>query len=98
MSVEELLGVLRGIEEESTIDNLGDEICLNWGNVKERHKLVQDAAALATVLLISDDGERNFVNEFVLRNKGYEVIALEQDRCGWLLGGIVTPKGIIAYG
>ena len=98
MSVEELLGVLRGIEEESTIDDLGDEICLNWGNVKERHKLVQDAAALATVLLISDDGERNFENEFVLKNNGYGVMALEQDRCGWLLGGILTQKGIIAYG
>ena len=98
MSVEELLEVLRGIEEESTIDNLGEEICLNWGNVKERHKLIQDATTIATDVLIRDDGERNYENEYVLRDKGYGVIALEQDRCGWLLGGIITQKGIIAYG
>lgn len=98
MSVEDLLGLLKGIEEESTIDDLGEEICLNWGNVKERHRLIQDAATLATEVLIRDDGERNFENEFTLRNSGYGVMALEQDRCGWLLGGILTPKGIIAYG
>lgn len=98
MSVEDLLGLLQGIEDESTIDDLGEEICLNWGNVKERHKLIQDAATLATDVLIRDDGERNFENEFVLKNNGYGVMALEQDRCGWLLGGIVTSKGIIAYG
>jgi hypothetical protein len=98
MSVEDLLCLLQGIEEESTIDDLGEEICLNWGNVKERHKLIQDAATLATDVLIRDDGERNYDNEYVLRDKGYGVIALEQDRSGWLLGGIITQKGIIAYG
>ena len=98
MSVEDLLGLLQGIEDESTIDDLGEEICLNWGNVKERHKLIQDAATLATDVLIRDDGERNFENEFKLVNKGYSVFPLEEDRCGWLVGGILTPKGIIAYG
>lgn len=98
MSVEELLEVLRAIEEESTIEDLGDEICLNWGNINERHKLVKDAVNIATIALIRDDGERNFENEFVLKNNGYGVMALEEDRCGWLLGGIITQKGIIAYG
>ena len=98
MSVEELLDVLKGIDEEPTIDDLGEEICLNWGLLSERHKLIQDATNLATYALIKENGERNFENEFKLVNKGYSVFPLEEDRCGWLVGGILTPKGIIAYG
>jgi len=98
MSVEELLQVLRGINEEPTIEDLSQEVCLNWGLLEERHKLIQDATRLAESLLIGDKGERNFENEFKLRMEGYSVFPLEQDSCGWLVGGIMTPKGIIAYG
>ena len=98
MSVEELLDVLKGINDEPTIDDLSEEICLNWGHLSDRHKLIQDATTLATDVLILENGERNFENEYTLKIKGYGVIPLEEDRCGWLVGGIITPKGIIAYG
>lgn len=98
MTIQELIKVLRDIDIDQSIDDLGQEICLNWGTLSERNKLVQDATHLATELLINDNGERNFENEFKLRMEGYSVFPLEQDSCGWLVGGIMTPKGIIAYG
>jgi hypothetical protein len=98
MSVEELLATLDQIMNDNGIDALGDEVCLNWGLLEERDKIVQDATHLANLVLIKDDGERNIENEIKIKIAGYGVFALEQDGCGWLLGGILTPKGIISYG
>jgi hypothetical protein len=33
-----------------------------------------------------------------MKNSNYDVFPIERDRFGWLIGGIQTSKGIIAYG
>lgn len=98
MSIRTLVDTLHTICKNNSIEDLGQDNCLNWGILTERDKSIQDATLLANELLIQDDGERHFENEFVLKREGYVVFALEADRSGWLIGGILTPKGIIAYG
>jgi len=49
-------------------------------------------------LLIDVNGYCNWDNIAIMKNHSYEVFPLERDRFGWLLGGIQTLKGIIAYG
>ena len=96
MSVEDLVKALRNIENESTIDEVPGN--LNWGNVKERHKYVQDADHIAPIVLINEFGNRNIDAEYILKSNGFGIVCLESDGCGWLVGGILTEKGIVAYG
>lgn len=98
MSSTELVIILHAIVAESTIDSVGEENCLNWGTLEERHSLVQNAANMATRVLIEDDGERNLQAECDLSMAGFYVFCLEKDSAGWLVGGIQTEKGVIAYG
>lgn len=57
-----------------------------------------DIEALASHLLINECGECNWMNIDVLEENGFSVIPIEKDSVGWLIGGIVTTKGIITYG
>jgi hypothetical protein len=49
-------------------------------------------------MLFTAEGRCDWKNIKELQSKGYLVYALEKDRFGWLIGGIETRKGIIAYG
>jgi len=99
MSVGELIATLHAIVAESTIEPVLDEdTCLNWGYIEERHQLIQNAVYLAECVLIKDDGERDYNAEIQVEMAGYRVRALEKDGFGWLVGGIETDKGVIAYG
>jgi hypothetical protein len=53
---------------------------------------------VASRLLIDKDGRCNWENINTLKEKGFSAVPLEKDRFGWLIGGIVTKKGIITYG
>jgi hypothetical protein len=99
MSVGELICTLHAIVAENSIDPvLGEDTCLNWGYISDRHRLIQDAVDLADRVLIKSDGDRNYLAETQVEMAGFPVRALEKDGFGWLVGGIETEKGVIAYG
>jgi hypothetical protein len=97
MSVTDLITVLIAIENSDEIENR-DDCVLNWGYIEERHRLIQDAVALADQLLVFSDGTRNYDNEREISLDGFYVTSLETDSFGWLTGAINTTKGLIAYG
>jgi hypothetical protein len=95
MSVSDLITCLEAIV---ACDEIEEKRILNWGNIEDRHKLIREAVDLADQVLVAD-GDRNYANERELANSSdFVVRPLEQDRFGWLTGGIVTSKGHIAYG
>jgi hypothetical protein len=96
MSVADLISVLNAIQNSDEIEQT--ENVLNYGYIEDRHSLIQQAVALADQLLLTDDGRRNYTNETELVDRGFQVYCLERDSCGWLVGGIETSKGTIAYG
>lgn len=53
---------------------------------------------MADSLLINDERHCNSNNIEIISDNKYEVFPIERDRFGWLIGGIQTAKGIIAYG
>ena len=53
---------------------------------------------VASTILIDEEGKCNWENVNILSNHGFSVIPIEQDSFGWLIGGILTKKGIITYG
>lgn len=59
---------------------------------------VSEIAGMADSLLINDEGHCNWNNIEIMKDNKYEVFPIERDRFGWLIGGIQTAKGIIAYG
>lgn len=56
------------------------------------------AKRVADDLLIEANSQPNWYNIEELRYSGYDVFAIEQDRFGWLIGGIQTSKGILTFG
>jgi hypothetical protein len=55
-------------------------------------------AATASAILIDEEGNCNWENIHTLETNGFSVIPIEKDSFGWLIGGIVTKKGILTYG
>jgi len=60
--------------------------------------LLTQATDLADTLLIAENGRCNWQNISILNNNKFNVHPLEQDRFGWLIGGIYTTKGVIVFG
>lgn len=98
MSVADLILVLHAIDADSKIESVGEDNCLNWGYLDERHELIQQAVHMADAILIDENGGRDSLNEVSLMLAGFNVRCLERDEFGWLTGGIETQKGLIAYG
>jgi hypothetical protein len=98
MSTAELICLLHAIVAEPAIEAVGEEECLNWGYLDDRHELIQQAVDMANAVLVDENGERDWSAEIALTMAGFNVRCLERDRNGWLAGGIETEKGIIAYG
>jgi len=98
MSVGELISVLHAIMAEPAIAARGEDQSLNWGNIDDRHTLIQEAVDLAEQVLVTEEGGRNYSAETSVRMAGFDVFCLEEDGCGWLIGAIETEKGLIAYG
>lgn len=68
---------------------------------EEIKKLYSDIEDIADSVLITPKGQAHYANHSLLSTNSagkYTVRCLEKDSFGWLVGGIVTPKGIVAYG
>lgn len=89
--MEHLINLLKALESDETLIPVDE--CIT-----EHHLLVEKISGLAEDLLITSNGFCNWGNIETLKNKGYSVFPLERDSFGWLVGGISTSKGIIAYG
>jgi len=66
--------------------------------LSEPAELISEISDLACQLFITQSGACNGDAIAEVGNYGISIFPLEQDRFGWLMGGIETKKGIIAYG
>ncbi len=82
-----LLLLLKQIEDDSSVTTTPDDILPN--------REIED---IANRVLITDDGECDWDAIDILKQNGFRVIPIERDRFGWIIGGILTKKGIITYG
>jgi hypothetical protein len=98
MSLTDLVKCLKAINACDEIESTDEDKVLNWGYITDRHQLIQEAVGLADQLLIMSSGDRNLTHENELSKEGFYVSCLERDGFSWLVGGIHTDKGIIAYG
>lgn len=89
--MDHLINLLKALESDDTL--IPVEECIT-----EHHPLVEEIVGLADDLLITTNGVCNWTRINMLKNIGYNVFPLERDSFGWLIGGISTSKGIIAYG
>jgi hypothetical protein len=89
--MEHLIILLKALESDETLTPVDDCITVY-------HPLVEEISGLAEDILITSNGFCNWGNIETLKGKGYGVFPLERDSFGWLIGGISTSKGIIAYG
>lgn len=89
--MEHLLYLLKALESDETLIPVDECITLY-------HPLVDEISDEAEILLITKKGFCNWDNINILKSAGYNVFPLERDSFGWLIGGISTSKGIIAYG
>jgi hypothetical protein len=85
--MESLLRLLVNFENDKSI--LTDE------NDLVKHREIEE---FACKLLVNAEGLCNWENIYILRDSDFNVIPIEKDGFGWLIGGIVTKKGIITYG
>lgn len=98
MTAVELICVLHAIMAEPAIEARGEDRALNWGNIDDRHSLIQEAVDLAEQVLIDEEGGRDMDGESDLMLAGFDVFCIEKDSHGWLIGAIQTEKGLITYG
>ena len=90
--MDELIELLKKIEDDADIS--GSEFDV----LSDNHPNVYHASSLAELLLITPEGRCDWKNIRELKSNGYAVAPLEKDSFGWLIGGIETSKGVIAYG
>ena len=76
---------------------------INTSDIQKQEYLLEPSEVIrkivdhAAVLFVTQEGRCNIENILEARRLGVDVIPLEQDRFGWLIGGIVTKKGIIQF-
>ena len=61
-------------------------------------EVVNEISCLADAVLITRDGHCNWDAIHQLEDKKIYIFPVEQDRFGWVIGGIQTSKGTIIYG
>lgn len=89
--MESFLSLLKTLEEDECIEE--SDFCLS-----QEIPIVSEISHLADDFLIDGGGRCNWENIHLLEDYGYQVFPLERDNFGWLVGGIQTQKGVIAYG
>ena len=89
--MDHLINLLKALESDDTL--IPVEECIT-----EHHPLVEEIAEKAELYLITNNGFCHWEHINMLKQCGYSVFPLERDSFGWLIGGISTSKGIIAYG
>ena len=90
-SVKELIKTLENIEKDNNIKSVEDVLSNDI-------VLVEKAVCLADHVLINDKGSINYNALEEIEEAGFDVIPLEMDNWGWIVGGIQTSKGIIVFG
>lgn len=85
-----LINLLKKLESDDTIQ---PKDILDPNN-----SIVHEIACEAESLLITSSGYCDWDNIEKLKEYGYMVFPLERDNFGWVIGGISTNKGVIAYG
>ena len=88
--MEKFLTLLAALEDDEFLE--GDEF------LSQDIPIVHEISLLADDILITPSGFCNWENIHLMEDHGYQVFPLERDSFGWLVGGIRTEKGIIAYG
>jgi hypothetical protein len=66
--------------------------------VSQPKDIVSNISDIANVLFITEEGHVNYENLVKVKSQGVYIFPLEQDRFGWLVGGVQTDKGIITFG
>lgn len=65
----------------------------------EDHCLVPQIVVLLEELFITAGGHIDFdAKDKFMETYGYELYPVEHDRWGWILGGLITKKGVIVFG
>jgi hypothetical protein len=59
---------------------------------------VMEIQSIAEHVLITEKGECNWENIKILQTNNIRVFPVEWDVGGWIVGGLMTKKGIITYG
>jgi hypothetical protein len=90
--MEELLECLHALELSDLPDNAATVLPVGTD------PRIQRISSLASVVLITDEGQNRLENHRILKEKGFPVVAGEQDSFGWLSGIISTKKGGIVFG
>ena len=88
--MDKFLTLLKRLEDDEFLE--GDEF------LSQDIPIVHEISLLADDVLITPTGFCNWENIHLMESHGYQVFPLEHDNFGWLVGGIQTQKGIIAYG
>jgi hypothetical protein len=91
--MDRLIELLKEIDADVSLSDRNTDAVISHPNAIEIESLAND-------VLIADDGTAgcNWLNIEHLKSLGWPVFPLERDRFGWLIGGIQTKKGVIAYG
>lgn len=89
--MEKFVSMLKAMEEDERIKDADD--CLS-----QDIPIVHEISIMADDILITESGFCNWENIHLMEDYGYQVFPLERDSFGWLVGGIQTQKGVIAYG
>lgn len=85
--MEALLQLLLAFENDESISHDKNDFI--------KHREIE---GIACDVLIDSNGQCNWANISILKSVGFNVIPIEKDSFGWMIGGIVTKKGIITYG
>lgn len=92
--MEHLVRMLNDVDA-SDLENRGDDNVLS----NQDHLLVRVIRYLATILLITDDGNPRFDEiDTLFKEHGYFIFPGERDGFGWVTACIRTKKGVIVFG
>lgn len=90
MSIKDLITLLLKLEKDDSI--------LSSDYLETHIPIVDKIVNLADELLITNGGQCNWKNIYILENYNFNVFPIELDSFGWLVAGIHTDKGVIIYG
>jgi hypothetical protein len=92
--MEHLVRMLNDVDESALEDRDDDKILSD-----QDHLLVSVIRHLATILLITERGDPDFIEiDRLFHEHGYFIFPGERDRFGWLSACLRTKKGIIVFG
>lgn len=88
--MQKLIKLLLKLENDNSI--------VSCDYLQNKIPIVNKIVNLANELLITDQGQCNYKNIYILENYNFNISPIEVDSFGWLLASINTKKGVIIYG